>query len=90
MGIDLSGWHSLIVTVPVSILLLRWAFRCPSCGRYRHKAAEVRTLREYVDAHQAVEHLIVDHTDDRAAYNAAVERFNAAAQALQAGGHHGH
>jgi hypothetical protein len=43
---------------------------------------ELARLREFVAAHDAVEHLIADHTDDRAAYNAAVERFDRAQSAV--------
>lgn len=45
--------------------------------------AENERLLEFVRAHDAVEHLIADHTDDRAAYNTAVDRANAARAALE-------
>ncbi len=52
----------------------------------RHQRDKAETerdaLREFVEAHDAVEHLIADHTDDRAAYNAAVDRLNAARKAI--------
>jgi hypothetical protein len=43
---------------------------------------ELARLREFVAAHDAVEHLIADFTDDRAVYNAAVERFDRARAAV--------
>jgi hypothetical protein len=43
---------------------------------------ELARLREFVAAHDAVEELVTDFTDDRDAYNAAVQRFDHARAAL--------
>jgi hypothetical protein len=46
------------------------------------QADELARLREFVAASDAVEELIADFTDDRDAYNAAVERFDRAREAV--------
>jgi transcription elongation factor Elf1 len=64
---------------------------CDLCNEVDRLEAEVRALtaqldthREFVAAYLAVETLIADHTDDRDAYNTAVERANNALAAVAA------